>query len=256
MTLYVETLGQGRDLVMVHGWGMHGGVWRPIVQALARQFRLHLVDLPGFGHSPVIQPYGVRELAAAVAAVAPPQTLVCGWSLGGQVALQWALDQPQQVSRLILLSATPKFIQSEDWQPGISLPTFHQFAADIQADYQPAMTRFLSLQAQGGDSAREIIRDLREHFFRRPAPSPSALKAGLEILLHADMRQQMADISMPTLVMHGERDRVVPPGAGRWLAEHIPHARLAMQDNASHAPFLSHPEWFNQQLTEFCHEQH
>lgn len=253
MSLHVETLGHGPDLVMVHGWGMHGGVWRPIVPALAKHFRLHLVDLPGFGHSPVIQPYAVRELAAAVAAVAPPQTLVCGWSLGGQVALQWALDKPQQISKLVLLSATPKFIQSADWEPGISLPTFHQFADDIQRDYQPAMTRFLSLQAQGGEAAREIIRGLREHFFRRPAPSPQALRAGLDILLHSDLRQQATTLGMPTLVMHGARDRVAPPGAGCWLAQHIPQAELAVQENASHAPFLSHPAWFVEQLFRFCH---
>jgi pimeloyl-[acyl-carrier protein] methyl ester esterase len=118
------------------------------------------------------------------------------------------------------------------------------------------MLRFLSLQAQGGESTREIIRDLREHFFRRPAPSPLALAAGLDMLLYSDMRAQAVALSMPTLVIHGERDRIAPPDAGRWLATHIPHARLALQGKASHAPFLSHPAWFKQQLTGFCHEQH
>jgi pimeloyl-[acyl-carrier protein] methyl ester esterase len=256
MSLYVETLGSGPDLVMIHGWGMHGGVWQPVRDTLSQHFRLHLVDLPGFGHSADTSNRTVAGLAQAVAEIAPDSCRVCGWSLGGQVALQWALARPQQVQRLVLVSTTPKFIQTDDWQPAISLPVFHQFADSIQADYQPGMLRFLSLQAQGGESTREIIRDLREHFFRRPAPSPLALAAGLDMLLYSDMRAQAVALSMPTLVIHGERDRIAPPDAGRWLATHIPHARLALQGKASHAPFLSHPAWFKQQLTGFCHEQH
>jgi pimeloyl-[acyl-carrier protein] methyl ester esterase len=249
MTVYVETVGSGRDLVLLHGWGMHGGVWEPVKAMLARHFRLHLVDMPGFGNSAdaMPQPYTLQNLVAQMMEKVPKNILLCGWSLGGQVALQWALRHPEQLQQLILVSATPKFVNAADWDHGIQQQVFDQFAHGIQNDYQPAMTRFLVLQAQGGDDARETVRALKQHFFQRPAPSLSALAAGLALLQHDDMRSDIADIKVPTLVMHGERDRVVPVAAGRWLATQL-NTALEIQRNASHAPFLSHPRWFTDTL--------
>jgi pimeloyl-[acyl-carrier protein] methyl ester esterase len=245
MAVYVETVGSGRDLVLLHGWGMHGGVWGPVKSLLAQHFRLHLVDMPGFGNSAdaMSSPYAMQHLVAQMMRNVPQKILLCGWSLGGQVALQWALQQPEQLERLILVSATPKFVNSADWDHGIRQQVFDRFADDIQSDYQPAITRFLTLQAQGGDDPRAAMRELKRHFFQRPAPSSSALAAGLALLQNNDMRDDIANIKMPALIMHGERDRVVPCAAGRWLAAQM-HTALEVQQKASHAPFLSHPEWF------------
>lgn len=252
MNLHIETLGHGADLVMLHGWGMHGGVWNPVKLQLAEHFRLHLVDLPGFGHSAaqMLAPYTMQALVDVVSRQVPDRVRLCGWSFGGQVAMLWAQQHPQQLEKLVLASTTPTFVNGKDWDRGIKQDVFDQFANSIQADYQPAMTRFLSLQAQGGEDSRETVRELREHFFMRQAPSPAALAAGLVLLQNNDLRQEVARIKLPTLVMHGERDRVVPPAAGHWLAERM-GARLALHNKASHAPFLSHPDWFTQTLLEY-----
>lgn len=251
MPLHIETLGHGPDLVMLHGWGMHGGVWNPVKQLLAQHFRLHLVDLPGFGHSAAQMPtpYTLPVLVDAIAAQVPDHTLLCGWSFGGQVTMQWALQRPEQIKKLVLVSSTPKFVNTPDWDHGIHQAVFNQFADGILADYQPAMTRFLSLQAQGGEDARDTVRELREHFFQRQAPSPAALSAGLALLQNNDLRQAVPAIQLPVLMMHGERDRVVPPASGLWLASQL-NAPIEVQAKASHAPFLSHPGWFAQTLIE------
>lgn len=245
MTVYVETIGSGRDLVMLHGWGMHGGVWDPVRSLLARHFRLHLVDMPGFGNSaePMPQPYDMPNVIAQIIEKVPKKILLCGWSFGGQVALQWASQQPEQLQQLILVSATPKFVNAADWDHGIPQQVFDQFAHGIQNDYQPAMTRFLTLQAQGGDDPRAALRELKLRFFQRPAPSIPALAAGLALLQNNDMRGDIANIKVPTLVIHGARDRVVPVAAGTWLAAQM-NTLPEIQPNASHAPFLSHPGWF------------
>lgn len=245
MTIYVETMGTGRDLVLLHGWGMHGGVWNPVKTLLARYFRLHVVDMPGFGYSSdaLPSPYTTRCLVEKMAESVPQRFLMCGWSLGGQVALQWAMQQPEQLEKLILVSTTPKFLNSPDWGNGIERVVFNQFADAIQSDYQPAMTRFLTLQAQGGDDARATVRELKRHFFQRQPPSVASLASGLELLQNNDLRHAAASIKVPTLIMHGERDRVVPADAGRWLAAQM-NSKLEIQQNASHAPFLSHPDWF------------
>lgn len=249
MPLHIETTGSGPDLVLLHGWGMHGGVWNPVKSLLARHFRLHLIDMPGFGYSaeamsePYIMPHLVQQMMQKV----PDKILLCGWSLGGQIAMQWALQQPGQLRRLILVSATPKFVNSADWRHGIQQQVFDQFADGIQSNYQPAMTRFLTLQAQGGDDPRETVRELKQHFFQRPAPALPALAAGLALLQNNDLRHDIDAIKVPALIIHGERDRIVPSAAGKWLATQM-NTVPEVQQNASHAPFLSHPHWFAETL--------
>ena len=93
MSLHVETVGVGPPLVLLHGWALHSGLWQPIVPHLAQHFRLHLVDLPGHGHSATIEPYTADAIVATLeqffAGEKKPLNLL-GWSLGGLVAMRWA----------------------------------------------------------------------------------------------------------------------------------------------------------------------
>lgn len=251
MSLHIEMLGQGPDLVMIHGWGMHGGVWGPVLEPLAASFRLHLVDLPGLGHSLAVTPYELETLSGAIAQSVPDAVAVCGWSLGGQVALRWALDKPEQVKKLVLVGATPKFVNDGDWNSGIEAEIFRQFATQVQQDYRGTLSKFLALQAHGGDASKETIRRLREQFFQRGEPEPKDLQAGLEILLQTDLRAEVDRMHTPTLILHGDYDMLAPVAAARWLSEYLPDARLQICKGASHAPFLSHPAWFVERMKEF-----
>lgn len=254
MTLQVESLGAGRDLVLLHGWGMHGGVWQGIARRLAARFRLYLVDLPGYGGSPPCRPYTLARIADLLAEFLPERVCVCGWSLGGQVALAWALARPGQVERLALAAATPRFVLGPDWPHGIERAVFDQFADTLQRDYAGTLKRFLSLQARNGDQAREVIGRLRAELFARGRPAAAVLQGGLDLLLTGDLRHQAAQVEQPALLIHGERDTLVPPGAARWLAGRLPAARLEVVPGAAHAPFLSHEAVFADRLAEFMDE--
>lgn len=251
MSLYVQVQGAGPDLVVIHGWGMHGGVWGPVLDALSARFRLHIVDMPGLGNSASVSPYTLDALSDAIAQVVPAKVTVCGWSLGGQVVMNWALRKPEQVNKLVLVGATPKFVNAEDWHFGVEATVFREFAAQVQQDYRGTLSKFLALQAHGGDAAKETIRRLREHFFERGEPAAQDLQAGLDILLNTDLRESLARLHTPTLILHGDYDRLAPVKAGYWLAEHLPKADLHVCNGASHAPFLSHPTWFVEHLREF-----
>lgn len=253
MSPYIDIRGRGPELVLLHGWGMHGGVWEPVVDRLAESFRVHVVDLPGLGHSGPIAPYDLETLAAELANALPDATAVCGWSLGGQIAMRWALQRPQQVERLILVGTTPRFVNGPDWDRGIAAEVFRDFAAQVRDDYRGTLSRFLALQAHGGDAARETVRSLRERFFDRSEPQPETLQAGLDILLHTDLRAEVSALTQPALVLHGDYDKLAPVAAGHWLAENLSSAELAVCGGASHAPFLSHPSWFVAAIEEFMH---
>lgn len=244
MSLHVETAGHGEDVVLIHGWGMHGGVWTDVRDQLARDYRVHVVDLPGMGFSQPVAPYDLTHLAHILAGELPGNAAIFGWSLGGQVAMRLALDHPGQASRLVLIGATPRFVNGADWHFGVAADVFSQFAAQVAADYRDTMTRFLGLQAFGGESSRTLLRDLRERFFARPIPDSAVLQDALQLLLETDLRTELPRLAQPVLLIHGNRDTLAPVSASRWMAGQLPQARLHIIAGASHAPFLSHPATF------------
>jgi pimeloyl-[acyl-carrier protein] methyl ester esterase len=263
MVMHVEALGQGRDIVLVHGWGLHGGVWRGLAGRLAASFRVLLPDLPGHGRSPAAN--GDFTLADVVAELQGHMTAPAvwvGWSLGALVALTAARRFPQRVSRLVLIGATPKFVQAPDWPCAMPLQTLAQFARDLEDDYHATLVRFLSLQMGSGDvpgctsaanagSASAAVRQLRALLMEHGEPEPAALRSGLQWLADTDLRADLPAITAPALVLHGQHDRLVPPAAAEFLARQLPAARLALIRSAGHAPFLSHPDATWSALTEF-----
>jgi pimeloyl-[acyl-carrier protein] methyl ester esterase len=251
MSLHMETVGSGEDVVLIHGWGMHGGVWSDVRDTLAERYRVHVVDLPGMGWSKAISPYTLKRLAEVIASELPDRAAVFGWSLGGQVAMRMALDHPQQVEKLVLVGATPRFVNGAGWQSGVASEVFNLFASQVAADYHDTMTRFLSLQAFGGESSRVLMRELRERFFARPVPDSAVLQDALRILLDSDLRGELPNLRQPTLLIHGNRDTLAPVDASRWMESHLPHARLRVIEGASHAPFLSHPTTFLSEAMQF-----
>jgi pimeloyl-[acyl-carrier protein] methyl ester esterase len=249
--LYWERSGHGPDVVLLHGWGMHGGVWQDLAQRLAQNFRVHVPDFPGHGRSRALEPFTLESCARELVASLPGPAVWIGWSLGGLVALQVARDQPPQVPRLVLIGSTPRFAQAPDWPWAMPGGTLEQFASELERDYRATLQRFLSLQCGHGETERELLRGLRATLFEHGEPDLPALRAGLDILKTADMRQILSTITAPTLVIHGARDQLVPRAAGEYLAAQLPQARLALIESAGHAPFLSHPEVVRQHLEEF-----
>jgi pimeloyl-[acyl-carrier protein] methyl ester esterase len=254
MSLHVETVGSGPDVALIHGWGMHGGVWNDVRDQLSREYRVHVIDLPGMGYSPAIAPFNLDRLTHVLATALPENAAIVGWSFGGQVAMRLALDHPDRVSRLALVGSTPRFVQGDDWQAGIAPEVFRQFAAQLAADYHDTMTRFLGLQAFGGEASRTLLRELKERFFARPAPDPDTLRDALTILLETDLRSALPQLHLPVLLVHGDRDTLAPAAASHWMAQQLPQARLHVIKGASHAPFLSHPATFMQTLRAFLNE--
>ncbi len=241
--MHVETYGAGRNIVLVHGWGLHGGVWRDLAQQLAGSFGVIVPDLPGHGRSRrVDDAFTLEVLADALQQQVAGPAVWVGWSLGAHVALTAARRFPAAVDRLVLIGATPRFVQAPDWPHAMVPETLAQFARELETDYRGTLARFLSLQAGDGDAARETVRRLRVILAECGDPAPAALRAGLRLLAETDLRSQLADIGAPALVLHGGRDRLAPPGAGEYLAAHLPRAQFALIPPAGHAPFLSHPD--------------
>jgi pimeloyl-[acyl-carrier protein] methyl ester esterase len=250
----IETLGQGPDLVFLHGWGMNRGVFRPAIDGLAGEFTLHLVDLPGFGESPAIEPFTLETVASLLdRAFRDREVSVCGWSLGGQVAMTWALRSARSVRRLVLAGSTPCFVRRSDWPHGLTADVFFEFARDLDRDYGGTLTRFLSLHTRGDAAAKSVLADLRSRMNAAGAPDAQALRAGLDLLLNTDLRRSLPKLRIPVLVLHGAQDTLCPPGAARWAADELRDAELHLFPRAGHAPFLSSPAEFARRIRDFLH---
>ncbi len=242
MKLSLETLGRGEALVLLHGWGMNSAVWGGVAERLAENRRVILIDLPGHGGSPFTSERSLREWADACLAVAPERAVWIGWSLGAQVALQVALDQPERVQKLISLAGTPRFVQGESWPHAMEDKTLGQFATSLRKDHRKTLERFLALQVRGSDEARTILRTLKIRLMERPGPQPTALETGLSLLKNVDLREDLAALQMPTLWLYGERDTLVPAAAADLLLAILPRAEVYRIAGAAHAPFLSHQD--------------
>jgi pimeloyl-[acyl-carrier protein] methyl ester esterase len=252
VTLHVEIRGAGPDLVLLHGWALHGGMWGPWLDDLAQQARLHVLDLPGHGRS--AWPVGVRDLtglAHAVFAAVPRGAAVLGWSLGGLVALELARQRPRHLRALVLVGTTPKFLAGPGWDHGLRHEVLDEFSAGLASDYRRTVQDFLALQTRGDEHALATLRRLRRHLATHGEPDRAALAAGLQILRETDLRETLPRITLPALVVAGERDRLTPPEAGRALAAALPAARFRLVERCGHAPFLSHPAEVLAEVTGF-----
>lgn len=240
------------DLALLHGWGLGAGVWNEAAERLGERFRVHRVSLPGYDGS---EDDGgdFASTAAALAAALPAGTTLCGWSLGGILALAAAAARPGHFARLVLVGSTPKFVQAADW-PCAQPPANHAvFSRAVLKAAEATLTRFVMLFNQGDDKARAVVRALAPLVAAGLPPTP-VLAKGLDWLRDVDLRAEVPGINVPTLVVHGENDPLMPLDAGKWLAANLPRARLECLAGCAHAPFLADPARFVQALTAFCHE--
>jgi pimeloyl-[acyl-carrier protein] methyl ester esterase len=249
--LHIETHGSGpTPLVMVHGWAMHGGIFAPLVEALAAHYTMYVVDLPGHGYSAASTiPLEPLACARAIAEATPPAVWL-GWSLGGLVALTAALDVPEAVRAVVPMCSTPCFVRTDDWPYGNDAGMVRKLAADLETDYKATVERFIALEAMGSADPRAEARRLKDEAFSRGEPDPRVLMEGIRLLEAADLRPRLGQVTQPGLWMAGRRDRIVHPDAMRWSAE-ASGGRFVEVAHAGHAPFIGHAAAVAEVLTEF-----
>lgn len=239
MSLHIESLGAGPDLVLIHGWAMHSGIFAPLTPLLTEHFRVHLIDLPGHGFSRNDRD-GI-DLSAWAARVLDivPRALWIGWSLGGLVALQAALQRPAAVRGLVEIAASPRFVSAPDWPHGVEATVFEQFGTGLQTNFHYAIERFLALETLGSVNAQAELRDLKTRVFERGEPSMPVLEQGLRMLESADLRAGLSELAMPSLWIAGRRDRLVPSMAMQWASRQSIGSEF-VEISSGHAPFISH----------------
>jgi len=247
--IHTETYGHGKPIVMVHGWGMHTGIWRPFAEALAKDYRVTCIDLPGHGRSGRMPAFDLEHLALVLLdAVDDEPACWLGWSLGATIALDIASRFPERADRLILLAGNPRFIRTHDaadspehW-PGVSPRVLDAFSGQLAEDAQQTLLRFLALQVHGLPDTKALLKMLKMAIFECAPPDNTALQQGLKILKEADLRPALAAFNRPVSAILGGRDTLVPHAVGEHLHSLQPDLQLHLLEKAGHVPFLSHQD--------------
>jgi len=238
--LYSETTGSGPDLVLLHGWGMNIAVWSSIRDLLAAHYRVILIELPGHGASEYeVSECSLEAWAKAVLDITPAKATWIGWSLGGAIAQWVALNRPERIHKLVVVTGTPRFVATDNWH-GMDAAVYDSFSAALANDHNQALGQFLSLQVQGGSDARKTLRQLRQEINARPEPNLAALKNGLELLQSIDLREALPNLGCPSLWLFGQRDTLVSAKVADKVKAMLPAAEIHVIPRCAHAPFLSH----------------
>lgn len=245
--LYTNIQGQGRPLVLLHGWGMNSRVWQTVMPALTQRAQVIAVDLPGHGLSHDVPLESLQQTLAQLIPHIPENAIIMGWSLGGLLAQALAHALPERVAGLILVASTPKFVADETWQPALAMEVLAAFAQQLQTDYQATVKRFFALQFLGIKTDTRSVNALRDSMMEHPA-TMQALAAGLELLRTLDFSQQ--PVTQPTQWVLGRLDKLIPAS----LADTLPalgYKHVALLPQAAHVPFVTHTELFMEQIGAF-----
>lgn len=243
----IKSSGQGRPLVLLHGWGMNSQVWQPLLPDLAQHTHVICIDLPGHGTNSHLPLGTLAEAVAQLTPHIPQDAIVMGWSLGGLIAQALAHALPERIAALILIASTPKFVAEGDWSHGVSPDLLALFGRSLQTDYLGTVKRFFALQFLSTKTDTRLVNALRERIMEQPA-SLAALAEGLTILQTADFLQR--PVPQPTLWMLGKLDKLIPVGLADALPD-IGYRHIALLESAAHVPFVTHPEAFMARIEAF-----
>jgi pimeloyl-ACP methyl ester carboxylesterase len=246
--LYYETAGSGQPFVCLHGLGMSSALWLHQHPALSSRYRLVLPDLRGFGRSPRPREtgaYAMRVHAADVIRLI--RTLgdvpvhLLGTSMGGFIAQEVALEAPELCRSLILCHTGCRMSIPDD-----------VLAVRLRALREQPMSAYGALVAEQA-LAPEPSAALRQWLIDLVARNDreAYTQVLVEGLSRFDASDRVSQISLPTLVVVGELDRVIPPEEGRELAGRIPGARLATIAGTGHLSYAERPNAFNEVVLEF-----
>jgi len=233
------------NLTLIHGWGAESRVWESWAKEyLAPYFSITLIDLPGFGESEIVtnnedlQEQWLQALESAL----PEKTHLLGWSLGGLLAQQIALRNPDKVESLICLATTPRFTQNDGWKRSVSPKIINDFIKAIGIEAGNTLKTFWRMQLQGVSNSRNLMKDLVKHMSSRKLPGLKALNQGLILLKDMDNREQLSELKIPTLWLLGEHDPLIPQEIRENLHQLQPQSEVKVLGDGSHIPFFSQPK--------------
>jgi pimeloyl-ACP methyl ester carboxylesterase len=255
---------KGSPVILIHGLGASAEIWMYNIEALARQHRVLVPDLPGFGRSdqpgPSFSPFDYTSfLDAFMKALRIEKGSLVGQSLGGGIALHAALRLPQKVEKLVLVDSAGLGTEVIWTLKLMSLP----LAGEILCrPSRIGLRLFFKLAVRDQNLITEDFIELYYQFLSRPGFQEFFLRILRQVVDLRGAREEilnpimnhLQDIAQPVLIVWGEKDRVLPLKHGFLGRERLPRARLQIMEGCGHIPFFERAAEFNRLVFEFLSE--
>ena len=250
-TLRYDRAGAGPTVLLIHGWLGNRSFWERQVAALRDRFTVVTVDLRGHGESsPPRTGYTIAGMAAdleqLVRAIAAPRVALVGWSMGGMIAQELARRLGDRVTGLVLVGTTAGAL-ADAKNPHAQLEVAEQIRKGVAEDFRGFVRTFAASLFKAG-AASPLLAWATGQMQRTP---PHVAEACLESILSADLRDKLSAVKVPTLVIHGRHDAILPLAMGEEIKKGIPGAQLAVFEESGHSPGLEEPERFNEMVGAF-----
>lgn len=259
--LYVKDWGQGRPVILLHGWPLSADSWDDQALAIAGAgFRAIAYDRRGFGRSD--QPWDgynydtlADDLAAVVEETGATDATIVGFSMGGgEVARYMSRHGGKNVAQAVLISSVvPYMLQTADNPDGVPQATFDQMTEGMKQDRAHFFAGFFKDFYGVGFVSQPVSDEVLA--WSRSVSMQASLKATLDCaaaFATTDFRPDLASFSVPTLIIHGTDDKTVPIDAtSRAAARGIPQSKLIEYDGAPHGLFATHKERLTSDLLAF-----
>jgi non-heme chloroperoxidase len=260
--LHYEDHGAGAPVVLIHGWPLSGRSWEAQVPALVEAgYRVVAYDRRGFGASS--QPWGgydydtfAADLQALLEHLDLRDVTLVGFSMGGgEVVRHIATYGTERVARAVLAAAVPPYLLKSGDNPdgGLDEATIAQFEGGVKGDRLAFLDEFTKGFFAAGDRT-DLISEPQRIYARDIAAfaSPKGTLDCIAAFGRTDFREDAARISVPTLVIHGDSDAIVPfEVSGKRSHELIENSRLILVEGGPHGLNATHADEFNRALLEF-----
>lgn len=260
--LFFRDLGEGEPIVFIHGWPLNGEMFEYQVPFFVEQgFRCITYDRRGFGQSD--QPWGgydydtfADDLDSLIEELELENVTLVGFSMGGgEIARYIGRHGTERLSKVVLLGAVPPFLlQTEDNPHGAPLAVFEGMIAGIKADRPQFFMDFgKGFYGLPGSSVSEGIQTWT--LMHALKASPKGTVDCVTAFGTTDFREDMAKFDIPTLIIHGDADKIVPVEiSARASAKLVPHAVLKEYPGASHGLFYTHRDQVNADILAFLRD--
>jgi sigma-B regulation protein RsbQ len=253
----VKILGRGtQPMVFAHGFGCDQNMWRFVTPAFENDYRIVLFDYVGSGRSDLRAydrtRYGTLggyadDLLDVCRALDLRDAIVVAHSVSAIVAILAAKREPQRFAQLVLIGPSPRYINDADYVGGFDRADIDGLLETMEKNYI-GWANYLAPAVMANPDRPELASELAESFC---STDPVIARRFAEVTFLSDNRADLADVSIPSLILQCSADIIAPLEVGEYVHRHLPLSTLRVMSATGHCPHMSHPEETIREIKEY-----